>query len=341
MSENATPFCPECDTPPEALDRRHFIRQTAGVVALGAVAGAVPHLPAADKAATAPAKKPEKPAEALVKELFAGLSTDQKKAIVYPWEDKRRFGMYNGPFARETTIGKTYTKAQQGLIDRIVRAIASDEDGYRQLSRNGTWDGSHALENCGAYIFGDPAQGKYAWLFTGHHLTVRCDGDSEEGAAFGGPMYYGHSPNGYSDRNIFYYQTKAVLSVFEALSEKQRKVAIVTGTPGEHAPSVRFRPAKERKPGISSGELNKGQRALVETVMRTILSPYRKQDADEVMEIIKTNGGLEKIHLAFYQDGKMNDKEPWHFWRLEGPGFVWNFRVLPHVHTYVNCCLQS
>ena len=28
--------------------------------------------------------------------------------------------------------------------------------------------------------------------------------------------------------------------------------------------------------------------------------------------------------------------ERWHFWRLEGPGFVWNYRVLPHVHCYVN-----
>src|SRR5207244_11094219 len=132
----------------------------------------------------------------------------------------------------------------------------------------------------------------------------------------------------------FNYQTKAVLRVFEALSEKQRKVAVVTGTPGEQAPSVRVRPAKERKPGISSGELNKDQRAIVETVMRTVLSPYRKQDADEVMEIIKTNGGLDKIHLAFYQDRQMNDKEPWHFRRLEGPGFVWNSRALPHSHTY-------
>src|SRR5262245_17598485 len=161
MSENTRPLCPECDSPEEALDRRHFIRvlgeQTAGVVALGAVAAAAPHLAAADKpAVTAPAKKPAKPAEALVKELFAGLSAEQKKAIVYPWEDRRRLGMYNGPFAKESTIGKTYTKAQQELIERIVRAIASDEDGYRQLSRNGTWDGSHALENCGAYVFGDP-----------------------------------------------------------------------------------------------------------------------------------------------------------------------------------------
>ena len=29
-------------------------------------------------------------------------------------------------------------------------------------------------------------------------------------------------------------------------------------------------------------------------------------------------------------------EQRWHFWRLEGPGFVWNYRVLPHVHTFVN-----
>jgi hypothetical protein len=70
--------------------------------------------------------------------------------------------------------------------------------------------------------------------------------------------------------------------------------------------------------------------------MREILSPYRKEDVDEVMAIIKESGGMEKIHLAFYKDGKMTDQQPWHFWRLEGPGFVWNYRVLPHVHTFVN-----
>ena len=31
----------------------------------------------------------------------------------------------------------------------------------------------------------------------------------------------------------------------------------------------------------------------------------------------------------------------WHFWRLEGPGFVWNYRVLPHVHTYVNIAARA
>ena len=36
--------------------------------------------------------------------------------------------------------------------------------------------------------------------------------------------------------------------------------------------------------------------------MRDLLSPYRKEDADEVMQILKTNGGLDKLHLAFYRD---------------------------------------
>ncbi len=80
--------------------------------------------------------------------------------------------------------------------------------------------------------------------------TVRCDGDSEPGAAFGGPMYYGHSPNGYSERNVFNYQTRSVLSVYQALSEEQRKKAVVTGSPGEGAPSIKFKQKIEEQPGI-------------------------------------------------------------------------------------------
>ena len=70
--------------------------------------------------------------------------------------------------------------------------------------------------------------------------------------------------------------------------------------------------------------------------MRDVLSPFRSEDTDEVMEIVKANGGMEEMHLAFYKDRESEAETRWHFWRLEGPGFVWNFRVLPHVHCYVN-----
>jgi hypothetical protein len=346
MADLLRPYCPECNDPGEedaVLDRRGFLRvvgqQTAALVAVGGLAaGAPPLARAADKPSPSP-----KPAEELVRELVASLTPEQRRQVVHPWDHGSKNGqalatrlrMYNRPI--DQPIGKVYTRPQQELIERILRATSSGEEGYRCISRNGTFDGSGSLQGCGADLFGDPTDGKrFSWVFTGHHLTVRCDGNSEEAAAFGGPMYYGHSPNGYSDKNVFNYQTKSVLSVFDALSEEQWRKAVVSGTPGEHEPSIRFRPKDQARPGIAYAALSKDQQALVETVMRQILSPYRKEDADEVMDIIKATGGMEKLHLAFYEDDRMNDRQRWHFWRLEGPGLVWNYRVLPHVHCYVN-----
>jgi hypothetical protein len=336
MQDHTSPPCPECD----ALDRRGFIRTLAlGGAAL--TAGSAPWLlPVSARADKQPMPRVANPAaEDLVKELFAGLTEAQKKDVVKPWDHAARKSV-NPNKALDKTIGAVYTKAQQDLIQKIVRAIASDDKGWHQISRNGTWDATKSFDKMGADIFGDPSTGKFAFQFTGHHLTVRCDGDSEEGAAFGGPIYYGHSPNGYSPRNVFSYQTREVLKAYQALDEKQRKEATVTmGHPGEGARSIRLK--KDGKlPGIAYAELTKDQQELFEKVMQTILSPFRQQDGAEVVAIIKAMGGMKKVHMAFYsepyENAETTETQPWSFWRLEGPGFVWNFRVLPHVHTYVN-----
>jgi len=341
VSEFLDPLCPECaDDNTDALDRRDFVRLLGGsAAALSLGTALTPSLRAESKKPAekkAEAKK-DSPAEVLVKELFAGLSDDQKKIACFPWTDRRRTSLDpNKSIA--TPIGKIYTKTQKELVERIIKAMCSGEEGWRQISRNdgkNVWDASHSFDNVGAHIFGDPLKDKFAFMVTGHHLTIRCDGDSDEGPAFGGPIYYGHTPNGWSERNLFYYHTKAAMSVYDALSEKQRKVAIIERNPGEHAPSVQFKKPEERKPGLSYGEMSKDQQELLATVMRTILSPFRKEDADEVMRIIKTNGGFEKLHLGFFKNAGTREGQ-WDFWRIEGPGFVWNFRVLPHVHTYVN-----
>jgi hypothetical protein len=346
MAEIETPYCPECDEAfdfpePPAVGRRDFIRAVGGAAAAVALTGAAAR-------AAAPAKKP-RPAEELVRELFAGLSDEQKKRVVLPFDHvaeprtarPTRKGMYNAAI-NKVFIQDAYTRPQQELVERIVKALSSGDDGYRQISRNGTWDATRSFGRCGALIFGDPTPGEqFAFVFTGHHMTIRCDGDTEEGPAFGGPIYYGHSPNGYSRGNVFSYQTRSVIKLYKALDEKQRvRATVKSGNPGEQAPSVRFKAKAEDRPGVPYEDLTKDQRALVEEVMRNVLKPYRKEDVEEVMTIIKRNGGMEKIKLAFYADGyegaKTTEDEPWSFWRLEGPGFVWNYRVLPHVHTYVN-----
>jgi len=347
MSETKL-HCPECESAaPEAdaLDRRNFILAVGGTaVTLAGLEAVVRPTPVL---AQAPART-AKPAEALIRELFTGLTEEQRRQVVLPWnhgadnnQPATRLRFYNAPiFGGDRIIERAYTRPQQELVERILRSICSDEEGYRRISRSNTFDNTGSLGRCGAYIFGDPTgDHQFAWVFTGHHLTVRCDGNSEPNAAFGGPMYYGHSPDGYSQRNIFYYQTQAVRSVYDALNEEQRNRAVVTGTPGELLPSVRFR--REGYPGLRAGDLTDDQRRLVETVMREVLSPYRREDADEAMDLLRRNGGLERIHLAFYRDPGSTDNTRWHFWRLEGPGFVWNYRVLPHVHTYVNIGLQQ
>jgi hypothetical protein len=338
MSEQQ-PYCPECEMTEDSLDRRGFLHAAAGtavtLVGLQAVPSATPRVRADEPV------RASKPAEALIRELHASLSEEQKSRVVLPWNHgggngtPTRLRMYNAAIFNDRRIGAVYTPAQQELLQRIVRGISSGDEGFRLISRGGTWDGSSTFENCGAYIFGDPSgDNQFSWVFTGHHLTVRCDGNSEPDAAFGGPMYYGHSPDGWSQRNLFFPQTRAVKEVFESLSDNQRRQAMATWRQGEArelADSVRFR---QQFPGLSVNELTADQRALLQRAMRKILEPYRQEDADEVMQIMRRNGGLERLHLAFYQD--QGETRGWSFWRIEGPGFVWNFRVLPHVHTYVN-----
>jgi hypothetical protein len=367
MCIRETPYCPDCEPqtasvpvpqtfpgPKTASDsarnsfgtqgRRAFMRVAGGAAALVGLCGHTATNPAhgADAKPNADATKPRapKPAEELIKELYAGLNDKQKTQLVMPWDhgaDKgtaTRLGMYNRPL-NKTRIGDNYTKPQQELVQRILKSICSDEEGYRRISRNNTWDSSKTFDSCAAHIFGDPTgDKKFAWLFTGHHLTVRCDGNSMPGAAFGGPLYYGHIVPGYSKKNVFNYQTQSVISAFEALDEKQRKAALVIGSPGERAKSVRFRSSDQATPGIAMTALSKDQQKLVQKVMRDALGMFRKEDGDEVMQIIKTNGGMEKIHLGFYKEEAAD--EEWQFWRLEGPGFVWNYRVTPHVHCFVN-----
>jgi hypothetical protein len=336
-----SPSCPECEHGPQTepvLGRRDFIRVVGASAAVAAVGGLTP----LQRARAARAEK-QAQAEAMVFELFGSLDADQRKLLVRPWDHKNggqpipaRLMTANAAVGK-SVIGLEYNRKQVEILDRIFRAIANGEEGYRRLSRNKNFDNSGDFESIGALIYGEPAPGKkFSLVFSGHHLTVRCDGNSEEATAFGGPLYYGHSPSGYATTNVFYNQTKASNEVFASLSDEQKKAAVMDGKWRDEHGTIKAPGKSAKVPGLPFAEMKKDQQGLVEKVMRELLSPYRQEDGDEVMEIIKANGGMEKISLAFYQEVKPTAKEPWTYWRLEGPGFVWSFRALPHIHTFVH-----
>ncbi|HLY76059.1 MAG TPA: DUF3500 domain-containing protein [Planctomycetota bacterium] len=316
--------------PAHPMGRRGFLR-AAGA---GAAALAISRY---GMARVQEAKAVDRTAEDLIRELYTGLSAQQKSAVILPLDAAERLGFHNKALGRK--IGEVYTQSQQDLLGRILRALSSGEEGWRQISRDGTWDASKAFENCGANLFGD-LEGRFTWMFSGHHLTLRCDGNREVGPAFGGPLYYGHSPNGYSERNVFSYQTKSALAVFESLDHDQREQAVAFEDPSEGLESVKFRCTCDSTPGIPYPQLSKESRGLVQKLMRDLLGPFRKSDAEQALEVVRKTGGLEAMHLMFFRDKEAKTSQPWSFWRLEGPGFIWNFRVLPHVHTYVNISAQ-
>ena len=137
-----------------------------------------------------------------------------------------------------------------------------------------------------------------------------------------------------SPQNLFAYQTKRANEVFEALDGKQRAKALLEKAPNESA--VQLKKEGSQLPGIPGAELSQDQKELVDAVLRDIMQPYRKEDVDEVMQIFKAAGGMDKVNIAFYSSGDLDKDEVWDIWRLEGPALVCHFRGAPHVHAYIN-----
>jgi hypothetical protein len=317
--------CPEC----AAIDRRDFM------VSVGAAAlatGALGIVPRGVLAAPSPKSK----AESAVARLFDSLSETQRKEVVLSWDDARRMRISANWHVTNAHV-KTFSPDQRKIIDEILRGVTS-EDGYQRFVRQ-TQDDNGGIDNYAVAIFGNPHEGKFEFELTGRHLTLRADGDCVPGAAFGGPIVYGHGADGNSGENLFFHQTKRVNEVFKALEGEQRKKALLARAPAENA--VQLREAGAELPGIAGKDLSPDQRELVGKVLADILAPYRQEDIDEVMECVKAGGGFEAIHLAFYQTGDLGEDGVWDIWRLEGPTLVCHFRGAPHVHAYINIARKA
>ncbi|MFO0867546.1 MAG: DUF3500 domain-containing protein [Pirellulales bacterium] len=317
--------CSDCATP---VHRRSFLQAAAGAAAVAGVTGS--GLFDARFAHAAPTAKSA--GETAAAQLFASLSADQKKTICFGFDHElRRRINANWHITKPLLKDSFYSNEQRALVDQIVRNITSPE-GYDRFQKQMEYDdggvGSYSMA-----FFGEPESGKFEWELTGRHLTMRADGNSVDQAAFGGPIVYGHGEEDAKD-NLFHYQTRQVNEVFHALDSKQAQQALIEKAPAEAA--VKIQGEKGAFPGLPVSALSADQKKLVEATLKTLLGPYRQEDVDEVFAILKASGGLDRLHLAFYQQGDLDNDKKWDIWRVEGPQFVWHFRGAPHVHAYVN-----
>jgi hypothetical protein len=293
--------------------------------------------------------KPTGTPETLVKTLFDALSEEQKKAVCFDWDYKHpKMGLLRTRVANNWHItepeinGKFYTADQRDIVRAIFEGLIQP-DWHKRIDQQLDDDAGGFGEDQNIAIFGKPGDGKFEFVMTGRHMTLRCDGNSSDHLAFGGPIFYGHAADGFDEPanhpgNVFWPQALEANKVYTMLDGKQRKEALVERLPREQ--DVSFR-GKSVLPGIPVTELSSDQKEQLQKVMQKLIEPYRQSDRDEVVKCLKAQGGLDGCALAFYREGDIGNDQVWDCWRLEGPSFVWYFRGKPHVHVWVNVADDS
>jgi uncharacterized protein DUF3500 len=347
------PVCDCCQGPEHKvrrMPRREFLTTAGGVViGASAIGGILPagRIWAQAKAPEAAAAAASSSPESLVKVLYDMLSPKQREAVCFAWDhmDKER-GLLRTRVANNWDITENYvndsdfyTKDQQAVIRKIFEGIINPEWHERIDRQLGDDSGGYGEQNSIA-IFGEPGTKQFEFVMTGRHMTIRCDGNSAEHVAFGGPIFYGHAADGFDEGpthpgNVFWPQAVAANGLYKMLDSKQQKQALLReGLPAEEL--VQFRGSKGEFQGLPVAEMSSDQKEHLQKVMSLLIEPYRQSDQDEVTACLKAQGGLDACRLAYYAQNDIGNDGVWDIWRLEGPSFVWHYRGAPHVHVWVN-----
>lgn len=320
------------------VSRRSFIR---GAVAGAAVTAATPIALLDPIVAGAATKSAKSKPETLVAGFYKSLSEEQRKEIAFPFDHPLRSKVDNNWHIVEKTVGGFFNKDQQQMIREIFVGLHSPEyveKVFQQVEHDNS--GDDGFGGCAVAVFGEPGTGEFEFVFTGRHVTRRCDGDSVEGAAFGGPIFYGHAAKGFNEKpthpgNIYWYQALRANEVFKALDGKQRDLALRSDARAEKGTETVKLVRDRSLAGIPLTELSRDQKDLVRKVMADVLAPFRKADADEAMKLVEA-AGFDNLHMAFYKNMDVGSDGTWDVWQIEGPAMVWYFRGDPHVHTWVH-----
>jgi hypothetical protein len=313
---------------------------SAGLIGITDLAGATP--------TAIPARLPSQSPETLVASLFKTLTDAQKKDVAFPFDHPLRSDVNNNWNITKPVLKDSFTKDQQAMIRDIFTGMHSPEYAdqvMKQVEHDNEDVGGFGA--CSIAMFGEPGEqadgkSKFEFVLTGRHVTRRCDGNSVEGAAFGGPIFYGHAAEGFNEKpnhpgNVYWYQALRANELFQALDGKQRSLALRTDPRAEQATKTVALPGRSAKlRGLPVNELSRDQKELVRKVMSDVLAPFRKADADEALALIDKAGGIDALHMSFFSNMDIGNDGVWDVWQIEGPAMLWYFRGSPHIHTWVH-----
>jgi len=239
--------CSDCEGQNSPVNRRQFIRvlSLAGAAAAtGVGSGLIGEGQARALAQGVPATNSEN----LVKKLYASLNPMQREEVCFDWDYQDDRGLlrthvsnnWNITDASKLNVGGDFFTADQREMIREIFLGLYHPDWHPRILKQLQDDAGGYGKSQTIALFGKPDSGKFEFVMTGRHLTIRCDGDSTEHMAFGGPIFYGHAASGFNEQvghpgNVFWYQAQKANALFQMLDGKQREKSLVELTPHESA----------------------------------------------------------------------------------------------------------
>lgn len=287
-------------------------------------------------------------ADSLPMQLYKSLTEEQQKKVCLPKDHPRRGYVNNWWYIHpEYRIPTTFTAEQQELIKKIF-------DGMHSAEHQAAVNEAVLIDQYGeeknapaAGFFGSPDDEDFEFIFTGHHVTRRCNAHTDKGLGFGGnPIFYGHYPHPMSNMrenfneakdhpgNPYWYQGRLFNKFVQALDGKQQEKGLVGLEPRSENSNVVIQKTKELH-GLACADLSADQKKLLLETMGGMLAMFRKDDVDATVSAIDERNLLDELHISWF-GGKydIGEDKVWDTWQIEGPNMVWYFRGYPHIHCY-------
>lgn len=291
---------------------------------------------------------PKPASDSLVTQLYKSLSDAQKEKLCLPADHPKRQFISNWWYIHpEHRIPSSFTREQQELIGKIFDSMHNPE--HRSAINNQVLIDQYGEQKNApsAGFFGAPGDDNFEFIFTGHHVTRRCNGNSDRGRGFGGaPIFYGHYPHPVKSMrenfnetqahpgNPYWYQGKIFNRFVQALDGRQRSMGLVSLEPRGEQPDVVVKIAPEKR-GLHGSELSPDQKKLFLETMRGMLSMFREEDVKSTIDTIRKKEIVNKLQISWYGGQyDIGSDQVWDTWQIEGPDMVWYFRGVPHIHCY-------
>ena len=280
--------------------------------------------------------------DSLPMQFYKSLTEEQRAKIVLPLNHAKRQYVSNWWYiCPEERLHTFFTKDQQDLVRQIFGSLHHPEH-REKMHWQVQKDLMGQIKNTPSVgFFGTPADKDFEFIYTGHHVTRRCNAHTDKGLGFGGaPIFYGNFAKAFNESkdhegNPFWYQGLLFNEFYQALDGKQREKILVGREPRSESPGKVILRRATDLPGLACADLSKDQQAKLLDIMRRMLVCFRPDDVTATMRTIEAKKVVDRLFVSCYGGEHDIGKDGvWDTWQIEGPDMVWYFRGEPHIHAY-------